>query len=77
MSKYKRTLDGEKALALRKFLNKNERVSEENMKKQEREDIYNRSKGLLFTTAKDKKNRITVKRDLSPEEILEFKKKFK
>ncbi|MFZ0183281.1 MAG: hypothetical protein WAL88_00425 [Nitrosotalea sp.] len=65
MSKYKITEDGRKALDGRKSLNEKERISHESMKKQVGEDICNKGNGLLWTSAKNKKNNTMVLRDFS------------
>ena len=65
LTKYKITKDGRTALDGRKSLNEKERMSHENMKKQVGEKICNRGNGILWISAKSKKNNTMVLRDWS------------
>lgn len=65
LPKYEITRDGKIALDGRKSLNEKERMSHESMKNQVGENICNKGNGILWTSAKDKKNSTMVLRDSS------------
>ena len=76
LPKYEITRDGKIALDGRKSLNEKERMNHENMKKQVGENICNKGNGILWISAKSKKNNTMVLRDSSTScDLKPFKKK--